>query len=378
MKLENLPTPCLLIDSAKFESNLRRMAEQVQRFGTAFRLHVKTSKSLEAVRAAVPPGPEARIMVSTLAEASFFFSNGFRDITYGVGIAPQKLAAAADLIAAGADLKLLLDSPEMARAVARCGRERGLTLPAFIEIDTDGHRSGLLPDDPRLVEVARILYEESGASLAGVLTHAGASYDSTSVEGIRDVAECERRGIVQAATVLRDAGMVCPEVSVGSTPTVLFAQNLDGVTEVRAGVYVFQDLVMAGLGVCNVSEIALSVLATVIGHQRARNWIICDVGWMALSRDRGTQRQRIDQGYGVVLDAAGDVCDDLIVVSANQEHGVIAARGGGSVPFERYPVGTRIRILPNHACATAAQHGRYYVLDRDSNVVATWPRIAGW
>jgi len=149
------------------------------------------------------------------------------------------------------------------------------------------------------------------------------------------------------------------------------------VTEVRTGVYVFQDLVMAGLGVCRVEDIALSVLATVIGHQREKNWVLVDAGWMALSRDRGTAKQRVDQGYGLVCDAAGKPFGDLIVSDANQEHGIVSRRGGGPVDFARFPIGSIVRILPNHACATAAQHCEYQVL-QGGRVRDVWERFGGW
>ncbi|MEJ0039540.1 MAG: alanine racemase [Gammaproteobacteria bacterium] len=377
MRIEDLATPCLLVDKARFDANLARMRTRVTALGATLRLHVKTTKSVEAARAAFAPDAVGPIMVSTLAEARHFFDNGFRDLIYGVGVAPRKLDTAADLIEAGAQLNLLLDSEVVAHAVAECGRRRGLTLPAFIEVDTDGHRSGIAPADPRLLTIGKILQRDKGAALAGVLTHAGESYNSTSVDGIRAIAAQEHRGIVAAATALRSAGLDCPAVSLGSTPTALFAERLDGVTEVRAGVYVFQDLVMAGLGVCKTSDIALSVLATVIGHQQTRNWIICDAGWMALSRDRGTQKQRVDQGYGVVLDVNGDIVEDLIVSGANQEHGIITTRDGGAVNLDRWPIGTMLRVLPNHACATAAQHAFYHVVE-GSSVVAQWSRIVGW
>ena len=40
--------------------------------------------------------------------------------------------------------------------------------------------------------------------------------------------------------------------------------------------------------------------------------------------------------------------------------------------------GTFLRILPNHACATAAQHDRYNVLPQDGGPIQTWPRFGGW
>jgi D-serine deaminase-like pyridoxal phosphate-dependent protein len=209
------------------------------------------------------------------------------------------------------------------------------------------------------------------------MTHAGESYNCTSVGAIEAMATREREAAVHAAMELRDRGHAAPVVSVGSTPTATFARSFDGVTEVRAGVYMFQDLVMAGLGVCSLEDIALSVLATVIGHQREKNWLITDAGWMALSRDRGTARQKVDQGYGLVCDAAGRPVEGLVVSDANQEHGIVSRRDRGPIDFARFPIGSRVRVLPNHACATAAQFAEYQVL-RPGQSVEVWERFGGW
>jgi D-serine deaminase-like pyridoxal phosphate-dependent protein len=99
---------------------------------------------------------------------------------------------------------------------------------------------------------------------------------------------------------------------------------------------------------------------------------------MALSRDRGTAKQRVDQGYGVVCDLGGRPIADLIVAETNQEHGIVAERHGGAIDLDRYPVGTLFRILPNHACATAAQHPHYNVIAHEPVVEAVWPRFNGW
>jgi D-serine deaminase-like pyridoxal phosphate-dependent protein len=247
----------------------------------------------------------------------------------------------------------------------------------LIEIDTDGHRSGVKPADDDLIGIGRCLVH-AGIALNGVMTHAGSSYDCRSAEALRAMAEQERAGAVLAATRLRAAGMECAVVSVGSTPTALFAEQLEGVTEVRAGVFVFFDLVMAGIGVCAVDDIALSVLGTVIGHRPDKGWTLVDAGWMAMSRDRGTAGQPVDQGYGLVCDIDGRPLADLLMVGANQEHGIIAHRSGLVEGALHLPVGTQVRILPNHACSTAAQHGGYKVLDAQGKVSGTWARFSGW
>ena len=366
---QTLETPALLLDRAKLDRNLARMQTRIAGLGARLRPHVKTAKAVDVVRRAVQPGAGG-ITVSTLKEAEQFFAAGYRDILYAVGIAPNKLDHVAALRARGCDLTIILDNLAAAQAVAAHAQ----ALPTLIEIDSDGHRAGVKPGDAQLVAIGRTL----GANLRGVMTHAGGSYDCQSADDIRGYARRERDEAVRCAEQLRAAGLACPVVSVGSTPTATYADNLAGVSEVRVGVYMFFDLFMAGLGVCALDDIALSVLCSVIGHQPEKGWIITDAGWMALSRDRGTAGQKVDQGYGVVCDAAGVPLDDLIVSSANQEHGIISARGGGAIQAARFPVGTLLRVLPNHACATAAQHGAYNVLSPAGEIEATWPRFSGW
>jgi D-serine deaminase-like pyridoxal phosphate-dependent protein len=247
----------------------------------------------------------------------------------------------------------------------------------MIEVDTDGHRAGVGPESELLVDVGRAL-RDGGSTLRGVMTHAGSSYNLNTPQALAALAEQERSRCVRAAERLRQAGLPRPEVSVGSTPTALSAERLDGVTEVRAGVYAFFDLVMANVGVCRLDEIALSVLTTVIGHQPDKGWAITDAGWMALSRDRGTASQTIDYGYGAVCDESGAVIDGYTVSSANQEHGIISRRASRDADIAaRLPLGTRVRILPNHACATAAQFPQYEVLRADGRF-DTWERFYGW
>lgn len=375
MQIADLLTPALLIDRPRMTRNVERMRTRLARHGVRFRPHVKTSKSIDASRLLMetPRGP---ITVSTLKEAEQFFAHGVTDILYAVGIVPAKLPHVADLRARGCGVAVILDSVDAARAVSAFCRSGRRDIPVLIEIDSDDHRGGVKPDAPALLEVAAAL--SGGAALRGVMTHAGASYACRSTDALVAMAEQERAAVVRAGARLRDAGFESPVVSVGSTPTATFARHLAGVTEVRAGVFVFQDLVMAGLGVCAVDDIALSVLVSIIGHQREKGRVVTDGGWMAMSRDRGTSSQAVDQGYGLVLDEGGRPLDGLLVSDANQEHGIVSRRDHGPIEFEAFPIGGRLRILPNHACATAAQHAEYHVVDGSTEVVARWERFGGW
>ena len=374
--LAQIETPALLLNQAQMQANIHRMRQRVDALGVAFRPHVKTAKCLPVARAMVgaDSGP---ITVSTLKEADEFAAHGFTDITYAVGFTPNKLAHAARLLAGGVQLGVIIDNLQAAQALAAAAASLPAEMRVLIEVDTDGHRAGLRPDDDQLLAVAQAL-QAPGLQLHGVLTHLGASYDCRSDAALQAAAEQERSGALLAAQRLRSAGHAAPVVSVGSTPTALFAKALPGVTELRAGVYVFQDLVMAGLGVCRPEDIAVSVLTSVVGHRRDMGWTLVDAGWMALSRDRGTASQPVDQGYGLVCDASGQPLPDYTVVAANQEHGIIAHRNGRPDALLDLPVGALLRILPNHACATAAQHDRYHVLDGDGRCVGEWARFGGW
>jgi D-serine deaminase-like pyridoxal phosphate-dependent protein len=376
-RLANLTTPCLVLDEAKMMRNIQRLKDHAEVLGVALRPHLKTAKSVEVAKRVLKDGT-GPATVSTLAEAEVFAKAGVTDILYAVGIAPQKLDQVIALRKAGTDLTVILDSLELAQSVAEASRKSGVAIPALIEIDCDEHRGGFVADDPLLIETGRVL-QNGRAELRGVMAHAGESYGAAGKDAHARFSEMERSATVAAADALRDAGLPCPVVSVGSTPTAHAARDLSGVTELRAGVYMFFDLVMAGIGACRVDDIALSVLTTVIGHQKKRGWILVDAGWMAMSRDRGTASQAVDQGYGLVCDEQGQVLPDLIMTKANQEHGIIERRPGSTSPLPDFPIGTRLRILPNHACATAAQHGSYHVLPEASDgSLMNWPRFGGW
>ncbi|MBY8840719.1 alanine racemase [Streptomyces sp. SP2-10] len=376
--LADADTPFAVVDVHRARRNIARLRERADRLGVALRPHVKTAKSPDA--ALLHDGSPGPVTVSTLAEAEAFADAGHSDLTYAVGIEPHKLPRVIALARRGVTLRLLLDSTEQATFVAAAAREAGIALPTQIEIDCDGHRGGLEPDASGLTGIGRILHD--AGCLDGVLTHAGESYFCRTAEEQREAARNERDAAVTAAGRLRAAGLPVATVSVGSTPTAHAADDLTGVTELRAGNYVFFDLVMAGLGVCDLADLALSVVVTVIGHRPEYGWIVTDGGWMAMSRDRGTAVQAQDQGYGLVTDLSGALIPDLVMTAASQEHGTLTARNGAVLP--ELPIGTRLRVLPNHACATAAQHHGYHVIDGSRGTTAApaveayWPRVTGW
>ncbi len=370
MRLSDLPTPCLVLDRRILARNIERMSQAVGRLGVGLRPHLKTAKSIDVARMvlASPHAPITGITVSTLAEAEYFSAHGITDILYAVGITPQKLDQVAKLVAAGARVTVITDDIVVAHAIAA----HPAGIQALIEIDCGEQRGGMLPDAPELEAVAAAL----GPRLAGIMTHAGHSYSGRSIPEMADIAEAERQAALAAVRRLSAAGMACPMVSVGSSPTALHARALGGVTETRPGVYMFGDLFQAEIQTVEPEGIAVTVLASVIGRRLAERRIVLDAGGMALSKDRATESAPHDFKFGLVLDAQGRRSyGHSLVVRANQEHGVVALDPGVTQDFR---IGDRVRIAPNHTCMTSAAHDRYYVVDGGDEVVAVWPRINGW
>lgn len=380
--LAELTTPALLLDVAVLERNCDAMAQRAARHGVALRPHLKTAKSAEVARRATR-GQGGGLTVSTVAEAAYFARHGFTDLTYAVGIDANKIDALHDIQrTSGARVTLLADSIEAVQATGSRARTLGATFRVLLEIDTGGGRGGVGPHDDDLLPLAREVQRSESLTLAGVLTHAGHSYHVQGGTAIRAIAEAERAGAVHAAERLRAVGIPVEVVSVGSTPTAVCAQTLEGVTEMRPGVYTFFDLDQVARGICGVEDIALSVLATVIGHNPRSRRVLIDAGALALSKDRSAAEFRGGLGFGLVCQADGTVpMPGLCVAELHQEHGLIACEGDeeAEAMFRALPVGARVRLLPHHACMTAAPYDRYHVVEgAGSGVRAVWDKARGW
>jgi D-serine deaminase-like pyridoxal phosphate-dependent protein len=371
--LRHVQTPAALMDLEKLKRNCMRMREHVGALGCRLRPHMKTLKCVEAAGVALDP-LHGGIAVSTLNEARYFSERGLSDICCAVCLPPEKFGAAARLAESGTRLSFFVDDPEVARAAA----DHGGPFAIWIEIDSGEHRTGVEPDAPALLEIASAIQAGRHTTLMGIATHAGHSYACRSVADICAVAEQERVAAVDAASRLRQAGFSVPNVSVGSTPTTIHASSAAGITEFRAGVYMAGDLVQSTLNSLGLDDIAFSVLATVISTRRHRRQIVLDAGGLALSKDRGTRDTARDYGYGLITDVfARRVFGELAISEVHQEHGEVH-----NVPqsvFDQLGVGSKVRILPNHVCMTAAMYDRLLVVDGKAQTVKTvWGRTNGW
>jgi D-serine deaminase-like pyridoxal phosphate-dependent protein len=351
-----LRTPAFIVDRAILQRNCDRMREKAQRSGVIFRPHVKTHKTLEIARLQ-QGGAIGPITVSTLAEVEFFADNGWSDITYAVPIAPEKLERAAAIASRIERLNVLIDSHEALRAIEASGH----VFDVFLKVDCGYHRAGVDPDDPDSEQLARAIAASESVHFQGLLTHAGHSYNAKSVDDVRRIAGEESAAVSRFRALL---GMDVIVRSIGSTPTASVVDEFSDCDEVRPGNYIFYDAMQTAIGSCSFDDVAVSVLTTVIGAYPERNALLIDAGALALSKDTG------DGYYGIV-------CDEnlqrlpLKLTTLSQEHGKIE----GNVAH--IPVGTQLRIIPNHSCLTAAMYERYAVVE-GSNVVDEFRPVRGW
>jgi D-serine deaminase-like pyridoxal phosphate-dependent protein len=187
----DIPTPAALIDEARLMRNIARMQQRMNALGVRLRPHVKTTKCIEVARRQRDAGAVG-ITVSTLKEAEQFFAAGFSDVLYAVCIPPAKLDRALALRRQGCALTILVDSIASASAVVAKGKAERHPFDVMIEVDSDGHRSGVRAEDPSLIDIGSVLHD-GGAVLKGVMTHAGSSYDLDTPEALQRLAEQERR-----------------------------------------------------------------------------------------------------------------------------------------------------------------------------------------
>jgi D-serine deaminase-like pyridoxal phosphate-dependent protein len=371
MDLTNVKTPSLLLDHERVRRNAARMSDIAHRNDVRLRPHVKTHKCIEVAKIQTE-GHDGAITVSTLAEARAFAKHGFNDITYAVPIERGKFDDAIEILSSGVKLNLLTDDVETVEQLDAAAINAGVNFDVFVKIDCGTHRVGVEPDTEEAIEVPRALSDSKNLNFAGILTHAGHSYDVKTKDAILEVARHERDSMVELATRIGRQGIAVPTVSIGSTPSMSTVDHLDGVDEIRPGNYIFFDNYQATLGSCSFEDTALTVLAAVIHKGKTR--MVVDAGGIALSKDRGPVALDPSCGYGRVLDMDGNETG-MRVNGLSQEHGEIEADDNDA--FEKFKVGDRVRILANHSCLTAAQHSHYHVIE-NGQIVDRWEIHRGW
>eukprot|EP01132_Coremiostelium_polycephalum_P000387 gene387-488_t len=357
------------------------MVQKAKQLKVGIRPHMKTHKTLEIGKCQTEESIK-KVIVSTLAEAKFF-STIFNDILYAIPIAIGKIPRAAELHSRIDKLHLMVDHPDHIESLVNYRVQNSTLLrkpwSVFLKIDCGYHRAGANPNSSSTVELVESItvgkYKDH-FTFEGIYTHSGHSYKCFTTDEIAALARDEATVAGNFGKLLRSRGLPCPIVSIGSTPVCChLPSDLAelGVNEIHPGNYVFYDLMQVELGNCALENVAVSVLATVISQYPDRNECLIDAGSLALSSDPGcTHLQNRAPGFGTVLGEP-----NLRVVGVTQEIGKIQSLNGAPIPFEKYPIGSKVRVLPNHSCLTAAMFSNYTVINKNQ-ITGKWIPDKHW
>ncbi|TFG95116.1 DSD1 family PLP-dependent enzyme [Candidatus Thorarchaeota archaeon] len=368
--LSNLMTPVLLLDYEKLENNIKRMAAKEESNEVELRPHIKTHKCIEIGMMQLKHGAKG-ITVSTLDEAEIFADAGINDITYAVPMTSNKINAALD-IASKVNLRLLVDNYEIVSDLELYSERRGMALDVLLKVHCGYHRTGVDPRNPASIKLASKIANSRNLTFKGILTHAGHSYDATSIQQIKEIAIQEQTVMIDFSERLnKESSNLKPEVvSIGSTPTVELTERfMEGITEIRPGSYVFHDYTQVALGCCQVSDCALTTYSKIIG--KYDGYLVTDAGATALSKDLGPTHIETTTGFGKIYSNYDkqELDPNLHIYSLSQEHGKVKILNPSDAQELR--VNDALRILPNHSCLTANLHDCYYIVENDQ-VMDKW------
>ncbi|MEX0747226.1 MAG: alanine racemase [Rhodothermales bacterium] len=375
MFLDDLPTPCLLIEKRRLDENLRLMQEMADSQRVFLRPHVKTHKSLAIARSQLELGARG-ITVAKVGEAERFVEGGFEDvrIAYTV-IGEEKYARISDLMDR-ARVSFCIDTREGAHAASAFFAAGGRRMDVLLEVNVGYNRCGVDPSEKGSIELAADIDSMPGLRLVGILTHAGHSYagpeeGESHEEALRRISNRERDAMLEFAARLGKAGVADSnsfEVSIGSTPSMRYFENTETggfrITEIRPGNYVFNDGIQLALRVAELHSCALTVLTTVVSRHRdhaGKERLFLDAGKKILTSDTGYKTD----GYGILLYNARTMqpMPHAHITNLSEEHGWVDVLGGSTLS-----VGDRVRVVPNHACVAVNTQDLMYVVDGEDVV----------
>ena len=335
MKIEDAETPVPVIDAARVEANLKKMQDYCTRYGLALRPHIKTHKLPRFARRQMELGAVG-ITCQKLGEAEVMVDAGCLDILISyplIGAAKARRLAA---LAKRATMRAAIDNPVALETIAAAADEANAPIGVLVEFDSGRKRTGVVSVEEAR-ELALKVAGKRNLRFDGLMTYPFT--DQTA--GF--VAEAKRR--------LAADGLSVGTVSGGGTPNAWKAHEVDGLTELRVGTYIYHDRATVGAGAASLKECALHVHATVISRPTDDRAVI-DAGSKTLSSDRVDPA--VGEGFGLILDYP-----DAVIDRVNEEHGMLDLSRCGRKP----EIGERVRIVPNHVCVVTNLHDEVLILE---------------
>ena len=365
--LDDLATPCLLIDEERMEANLAQMATRAAT--VELRPHTKTHKSVALAKRQLKHGANG-ITVAKVSEAEKFVQHGFQDVRIAYTVVGERQLEHLIKLAHQARISFCIDSEEGANRASKAFSEAGISVDVLLEIDTGHGRCGAPYDRKDVVALALKIQELDGLHLCGILTHEGNAYSRDNSD-ITTIMTQTRDRMLEVAVRLSEAHCVDPssfEISMGSTPSIHVFENanLGGfqITEVRPGNYIFNDLTQVELGICSLDACALTVLSTVVSRHRTSQGterFVLDAGRKVLTSD--ILQGRSDYGCILYNPRVRAAHPHAKITGLSEEHGWGEVQGGSTLQ-----IGDRVQIVPNHACVVVNMVDRMFLVEEGAAI----------
>lgn len=358
MHFRELSTPALTVNLDILERNLDRMASRCREQGVGLRPHIKTHKTPEVARMQLERGAVG-LAVAKVGEAEVMAGAGLDNILVAYPVFGAEKLRRLTQLARASKILVSLDDEVTAQELSRATSEQGGTVGVLVEFDVGFHRCGLAPG-PACVELAKKIEKLPGLKFRGLMTYFGNVWGTKEErqKEAKQVAEC----VARALAAFAEAQMPVEIVSGGSTPSAEFAHEIPGLTEIRPGTYVYNDLNTFYQGACRLEDCATRVVTTVVSTAVPGRAII-DAGSKTLSSD--PLRSGPEAGYGYVPEAS-----DAVLIKLNEEHGHLDITKSQHC----FRVGEVLTVIPNHVCTCVNMHDEAFLL-RNEEVVGCW-RVA--
>lgn len=321
MNIDDIDTPAILIDLDRVEANLSRAQDYADANGFALRPHIKTHRLPAFAKLQVELGAKG-INCQKLGEAEVMADAGLDDIlvTFNI-IGAAKLDRLAALHAR-IRIAVVADNVPVIEGYAARFTDPAHPLDVMVECDTGAGRNGVQNADQAL-DLSRRINAAPGLRFRGLMTYPPSNPEATG------------KWLAQAKKTIEDAGINVPEISSGGSPALYSAHQTGGITEYRVGTYIYSDRMQAGFGLGTLDNCALSVLLTVASRPTETRAVL-DGGSKVLAADLCAA-----PGHGHIVEYP-----DAVVTKLSEEHAVVDL----SACTDKPQVGTRVRVIPNHAC----------------------------
>jgi D-serine deaminase-like pyridoxal phosphate-dependent protein len=355
--ISDISTPALLIEKSTMEKNLSAMQKLADRNGINLRVHIKSHKIPQLAKKQLQLGAVG-IAVAKLGEAEIMAKAGIKNIQIANIIVGKEKMERLRKLNRRIKLTVAVDSIRNIRDLSDAFSREQKPIELLVKVNSGLNRCGI-DSFSQLVRLVKQASSLKGVKIVGLMTHAGHAYAAKDRAEVEKIGTKESSLLIYYAVRLKKAGYDVNVISVGSTPTASYCAKMRGITELRVGNYIFNDMTQVALGTAPISKCALTVLATVISISDDKRRIVLDAGSKALALDKGAHGNNILKGYGRIV-RGNDWISRL-----SEEHGIIDR------PVGKYKIGQKIRIIPNHACTAMNLFDYVYLVD-GSKVVARY------